>query len=142
MSLSLLGQWRAWHIFAEPEVVHFAIAGLSYEILADGLRQRAPQPARGAVTRTFSGRAISDTEGEVRAWQVAIYDLEPEAYAALRTAMYAGHRVGVTGRMLAGGGVILATVELQEGAYVWDGENFQMRPVLTITSVAPVGAGV
>ena len=140
MSLSLLGQWREWHIFAEPQTLFFALGGLSYRIVADGLREREPEPASGEVVRAFDGTALSTAIGEVRAWQVSLLRMDPDAYHALRSSIVAGRRITITGTLLAGGGILTVTGELQEAVTlrVPNSESIRVRPVLTLTEVAPV----
>ncbi len=144
MTLAIGGVWRQWTILAEPETIAFALDGVRYDVLVKGFRHRAPEPAAGAVTRTFTGRAVSDAVGVVQAWQLALVelgtgeDLTPDAYATLRTAIRAGRRLSVSGRRLAAGGVIVVTATLQEGVYVHAGADVLVAPVLTVERVAPL----
>lgn len=123
---------------ATPAGAWFAVNGIAYLVLADGVQVLEPETARGEATRAFDGTLVSTAEGEVPGWRVPLREMTPTDYGSLRSAIRRAGRVTVGGTLFGAAreGGFAAIVQLEDSAYQHERDGtFSRVPVVTVRAV-------
>jgi len=112
---------------------YLTIAGTEYFVLADAARELEPQIAAGESVRSFSGRALSTARGQIRAWQVTLYDLDVEEWHALRDATPPGRVVQCGGEILDLPTTEAGHLVTREGRHEWHAGRTTRRHTVSVT---------